>query len=51
MRRALCPFMPLHFKSFEHVCSEGRECGVGSAVVGFRVFGAPPFSVQRSPEL
>ena len=29
--------------------SEGRECGVGSVVVGFRVFGAPRFSVQRSP--
>ena len=28
--------------------SEGREWGVGSDVVDFRVFGAPRFSVQRS---
>ena len=27
--------------------SEGREWGVGSVVVGFGVFGAPRFSVQR----
>ena len=27
--------------------TEGRECGVGSVVVDFRVFGAPRFSVQR----
>ena len=27
--------------------SEGREWGVGSVVVDFRVFGAPRFSVQR----
>ena len=27
--------------------SEGREWGVGSVVVGFRVFGAPRFSVKR----
>ena len=28
--------------------SVGRECGVGSVVVGFGSFGAPRFSVQRS---
>ena len=28
--------------------AEGREWGVGSAVVEFGVFGAPRFSVQRS---
>ena len=28
--------------------SEGREWGVRSVVVGFGVFGAPRFSVQRS---
>ena len=29
------------------VIPEGREWGVGSVVVGFGVFGAPQFSVQR----
>ena len=29
--------------------SHGQEWGVGSVVVEFRVFGAPRFSVQRSP--
>ena len=32
------------------VLSEGREWGVGSVVVDFRVFGAPRFSVQRSKD-
>ena len=28
--------------------SEGRGWGVGSVVIGFRIFGAPRFTVQRS---
>ena len=31
--------------------SEGREWGVGSVMVDFRVFGAPRFSVQRPQTL
>ena len=31
------------------ILSEGRKWGVRSVVVGLGVFGAPHFSVQRSP--
>ena len=34
--------------SRESIRSEGRKWGVRSVVVGFGVFGAPRFSVQRS---
>ena len=39
----------LHKKKWKKAKSEGRKWGVRSVVVGSGVFGAPQFSVQRSP--
>ena len=39
----------LPFFTFKIGLSEGREWGVGSVVLDFCVFGAPRFSVHRSP--